>query len=142
MNVQRAFCLLLAASCAACDSDRAPAAGGKPGEGSGEKPADRSYRIAVIPKGTTHEFWKSIHAGAVKAEREINATSSKPRVQVDWKGPQTESDRAQQIQVVQNFIALGVDGIVLAPLDDAALLKPVQDAMSVKIPVVVFDSGL
>ena len=27
--------------------------------------------IAVIPKGTTHEFWKSIHAGAVKAQREL-----------------------------------------------------------------------
>src|SRR3990172_625039 len=27
--------------------------------------------IAVIPKGTTHEFWKSIHAGAIKAEREL-----------------------------------------------------------------------
>ena len=23
----------------------------------------KGYTIAVIPKGTTHEFWKSIHAG-------------------------------------------------------------------------------
>ena len=29
------------------------------------------YKIAVIPKGTTHEFWKSINAGAVKAQREL-----------------------------------------------------------------------
>jgi len=26
-------------------------------------------RIAVIPKGMTHEFWKSIHAGALRAAR-------------------------------------------------------------------------
>ena len=33
--------------------------------------AAETYNIAVIPKGTTHEFWKSINAGAVKSQREI-----------------------------------------------------------------------
>ena len=33
----------------------------------------KTYTIAVIPKGTTHEFWKSIHAGAVKAQQELKA---------------------------------------------------------------------
>ncbi|MBI5775364.1 MAG: sugar ABC transporter substrate-binding protein, partial [Verrucomicrobia bacterium] len=28
--------------------------------------ADKTYNIAVIPKGTSHEFWKSIHAGAIQ----------------------------------------------------------------------------
>jgi ribose transport system substrate-binding protein len=101
----------------------------------------KTHRIAVIPKGTTHEFWKSIHAGAVKAEREVNAAGG-IQVKVEWKGPQKEDDRAQQIQVVQNFIAAGVSGIVLAPLDDTALLRPVRDAGRAKIPVVIFDSGL
>lgn len=91
--------------------------------------------IAVIPKGTTHEFWKSIHAGAVKASRELG-------VKVLWKGPQKEDDRAQQITVVEDFIARGVDGIVLAPLDDRALCRPVQEAMRERIPVVIIDSGL
>ena len=31
--------------------------------------AAETYQIAVIPKGTTHEFWKSIHAGAEKPGR-------------------------------------------------------------------------
>ena len=88
---------------------------------------DGGVRIAVIPKGTTHEFWKMIHAGAVKAEREINAGTG-PKVEVIWKGPQKEDDRSQQIQVVQNFIARRVKGICLAPLDDKALLAPVQTA--------------
>lgn len=106
----------------------------KPSEPSGASAA-KTLRIAVIPKGTTHEFWKSIHAGAVKAGRELG-------VDVIWKGPQKEDDRAQQITVVEDFISRGVDGIVLAPLDDRALVRPVQDAVRDKIPVVVIDSGL
>ena len=59
-----------------------------------------------------------------------------------WKGPQKEDDRAQQITVVEDFVSRGVDGIVLAPLDDRALVRPVQDAARERIPVVVIDSGL
>ena len=100
-----------------------------------------TLRIAVIPKGTSHDFWKSVRAGAVKAERDINAAGG-PQVEVDWKGPLKEDDRALQIQVVQNFIAKHVNGIVLAPLDDTALLTPVRDCGSAGIPVAIIDSGL
>lgn len=113
-------------------------AGCEPGSGSSGSGA---LRIAVIPKGTTHDFWKCVHAGAVKAEREINAGGG-PAIEVIWKGPQKEDDRSQQIMVVQNFISSQVDGIVLAPLDDTALLSPVRAATGAGIPVVVFDSGL
>ncbi|MGZ5513827.1 MAG: ABC transporter substrate-binding protein [Candidatus Aminicenantales bacterium] len=106
----------------------------KPSEPSGSETA-KTLRIAVIPKGTTHEFWKSIHAGAIRAEGELG-------VKVIWKGPQKEDDRAQQITVVEDFISSGVDGIVLAPLDDRALMRPVQDAVREKIPVVIIDSAL
>ena len=95
----------------------------------------RRLTIAVIPKGTTHEFWKSIHAGAQKAADELG-------VEIIWKGPQKEDDRAQQITVVEDFINRGVAGIVLAPLDDRALRRPVLDAAREKIPVVIIDSGL
>ncbi len=95
----------------------------------------KKIQIAVIPKGTTHEFWKTIHAGAVKASRELG-------VDIIWKGPQKEDDRAQQIMVVEDFINRGVDGIVLAPLDDRALCRPVQDAVRETIPVVIIDSEL
>jgi len=91
--------------------------------------------IAVIPKGTTHIFWKSVHAGAVKASQESG-------VEVIWQGPQKEDDRQMQIEVVQNFISRGVQAIVLAPLDDAALVRPVEAAIKRKIPVVIIDSDL
>src|SRR5689334_14644585 len=70
----------------------------------------KTLQIAVVPKATSHEFWKSVHAGAVEGAREAG-------VNIIWKGPITESDREAQINVVQDFIAGGVDGICLAPLD-------------------------
>lgn len=99
-----------------------------------------TYQIAVIPKGTTHEFWKSIHAGAEKAKVELAAQGI--AVNVIWKGPLKEDDREQQVQVVENFIGRRVDGIVLAPLDNRALVGPVETATRGKIPVVIIDSGL
>jgi ribose transport system substrate-binding protein len=100
-----------------------------------EKKAE-ALRVAVIPKGTTHEFWKSIHAGAIQAERELEG------IEIVWQGPQREDDRAQQLALVENFTATGIDAIVLAPLDDRALVAPCQQAMGMGIPVVVIDSGL
>jgi len=97
--------------------------------------ASKRYKIAVIPKGTTHEFWKSVHAGAVKAGRELG-------VDIHWKGPLKEDDREAQIKVVEDFITRDVDGIVLAPLDDKALRIPVRNAVRAGIPVVIIDSGL
>lgn len=98
------------------------------------------YRIAVIPKGMTHVFWKSIHAGAIKAKQELN--DSGLEVEIIWKGPLKEEDREAQIRVVEGFITLAVSGIVLAPLDDVAMRIPVKDAVSNGIPVVIIDSGL
>ena len=102
--------------------------------------ADKTYTIAVIPKGTTHEFWQSIHAGTIKAQRELAGQGTK--VEVIWKGPLREDDRDQQIQVVENFMARRVSGIVLAPLDSQALVKPVANAVAAGVPVVIMDSDL
>jgi ribose transport system substrate-binding protein len=98
------------------------------------------FQIAVIPKGTTHEYWKSINAGAVKAERELRAAGT--NVTIIWKGPLLEDDREQQIQVVENFIGRNVSAIVLAPLDSRALVAPVEEAVHAGIPVIVIDSAL
>ena len=96
---------------------------------------NKRLTVAVIPKGTIHEFWKTVHAGAEMAGREMG-------VDILWKGSLKEDDREAQISVVENIITRQVDGIVLAPLDDAALRRPVDEAMRSDIPVVIFDSGL
>lgn len=117
--------VLLASGCGKPESDKQ--------EGKTEK--DKTPTIAVIPKGTTHEYWKSVHAGAKKAAEEMN-------VKIIWKGPLKEDDRNAQISVVENFITGGVAGIVLAPLDDTALRMPVHNAVQNDIPVVIIDSSL
>src|SRR5687767_4932620 len=96
--------------------------------------------IAVIPKGTSHEFWKSIHAGAMKAQQELEQKGQP--IKVIWKGTLREDDREEQIKVVENFISQRVDGIVLAPLDNRALIAPVERAIRGRVPVVIIDSGL
>lgn len=101
------------------------------GAGAGDAPG----KIAVIPKGTTHVFWKSVEAGAVAAGRETG-------MEIVWKGPLKENDRAQQIAIVEQLISQGVKAIVLAPLDDTALLRPVRAAAAKKIPVIIIDSAL
>jgi ABC-type sugar transport system substrate-binding protein len=105
-------------------------------DGDSEKPMNVKYRIAVIPKGTTHEYWKSVHAGAAQAAKEAG------NVEIFWKGPLQENDTEGQINVVQEFITKKVDGLVLAPLDSQALIAPVKDAQRQGIPTVIFDSGL
>lgn len=100
------------------------------------EPENKKYDIAVIPKGTSHEFWNSVHAGAHNAAVELG------NVRIYWKGPIREDDADGQIDVVRDFITKKVDGICLAPLDSQALLEVVQEAHSAGIPTVVFDSNL
>jgi ribose transport system substrate-binding protein len=97
---------------------------------------EKKLRIAVIPKGTTHEFWKSVHAGAARAAKEMG------NIEVIWKGPQLETEREKQISIMQGFVTARVDGICLAPNDSQALVEYVNAAAQQKIPVVIFDSGL
>jgi ribose transport system substrate-binding protein len=97
--------------------------------------AGKGIKIAVIPKGSTHSYWKSVQAGALKAGEDLG-------VVILWQGPQKEDDRQLQIQVVQNFISRRVNAIVLAPLDDKSLVQPVHTAVQKGIPVVIIDSGL
>lgn len=112
------------------------------GCGDRQRGAERPLTLAVIPKGTTHDFWRSIHAGAVKAARELSAEDGGAPVRIIWKGPLREDDREQQIQVVEGFISQGVQGIVLAPLDDRALVRPVEEARRAGVPTVIIDSRL
>lgn len=99
-----------------------------------------ALRVAVIPKGSTHEHWQRVRIGAEKAAAELTAEGT--AVEIIWKGPLREDDREQQVQVVEGFISEGVAGLVLAPLDSRALVRPVEEAARAGIPTVVFDSAL
>jgi len=110
------------------------ACGGSP-EDAGGTDAGSQPRVVVIPKGTTHVFWQAVDAGAKDA-------GAKAGLDVLFKGPLQESDRAGQKQLMQQFIGEGVAGIALAPLDHKALVPDVARARQKGIPVVIFDSAL
>jgi ribose transport system substrate-binding protein len=83
---------------------------------------------------------KSIHAGANKAAKDLAASGT--RISIIWKAPLREDDREQQVQVVEGFLNQKIDGIVLAPFDRRALVRPVEEAKRAGIPTVVVDSAL
>ena len=124
--MKKIFVLALLAMTTAC---------GGGGTGKGGSGGVNGITIAVIPKGTSHVFWQSIHAGAQKAATDLG-------VSIIWRGPLREDDRDAQVSEVEGFISRGISGICLAPLDETALVPPVQEALRQKVPVVIFDSGL
>jgi ribose transport system substrate-binding protein len=92
-------------------------------------------QIAVIPKGITHIFWESIRRGAEKAGAEAG-------VKIFWNGPEREGNREMQIQIIEDFITQKVAGIVLAPIDNKALVPSVEKIYDKNIPCVIIDSGI
>ena len=96
---------------------------------------DNQRRIAVIPKGITHIFWESIRRGAEKAGVEAG-------VKIFWNGPEREGNREVQIQIIEDFITQKVSGIVLAPIDNKALVPSVEKIYARNIPCVIIDSGI
>ena len=124
-----ALAAALLGGAAACRDKGAPPAAGSAAAKS------KTLTLAVIPMGTTHEFWKAIHAGALTAARELG-------VEIIWKGPFREDDRSEQVQIVETLTNAGVDAIILTPMDDRALVPPVEEAARAGIPTVIFNSAL
>lgn len=91
--------------------------------------------IAVIPKATTHSYWKAAQAGAERAGKEFG-------VKIEWQGPLDDSKIADQIGIFNNLAASGMSGILLAPCDDKALAPMVRNVSKRGVPVAIFDSPL
>src|SRR5262249_28090899 len=83
----------------------------------------KKISIALIPKGDTDAYFRAVESGARKAAKELG-------VEMAWKGPLRMDDRSGQIQIVEQFVSEGKSGIVLAPLDETALKRPVDEAMA------------
>jgi len=126
-------CLMVLATILGCSGGQRSSS---PAGSANDASATKKFRIAVIPKASTHEFWKSVHAGAENAAKELG------NVEIIWKAPAHDDDRAEQINLVQDFVTRGVDGICLAPIDSQALVDTVKYTKQAGIPTVIFDSGL
>jgi ribose transport system substrate-binding protein len=99
------------------------------------------YRVAVIPKGLTHEFWQSIHRGAERAAADLKEQRG-VAVEIIWDGPNKESDAEEQIKIINRQLAAKVSGLVLAPQHSKTMVAPVERAVQQGVPVVIIDSGL
>ncbi len=129
-----------AAGCVRDTETTAPSAPNTPptgasSPGGGKKGATDKLKIAVVPKGTTHEFWQTVHAGAKAAGEELNC-------EILWNGPKAETEIQEQIDIINNYASQGVDGVSMAACDKEALVKTVDDLEAKGIPVVTIDSGI
>jgi len=89
----------------------------------------------VIPKGTAHVFWQSVHAGAAAAGQEFHA-------EILWDGPPNETDYSRQLEIFDSMLNRHVDGVVVAAADKTILNASLDRAARENVPVVVFDSAV
>lgn len=92
-------------------------------------------RIAVIPKGESHDFWKSVHYGAAQAGEQYG-------VEIVWQGTPNEKQEHEQRKIAETLISQDVDGICLAPINRTIGGDIVTTAKRKGIPTVIFDSGI
>jgi ribose transport system substrate-binding protein len=103
--------------------------------------SDAKYRVVVIPKGLTHEFWQSIHRGAEQAGVDLREKLGFG-VNVKWDGPLEENQTQAQLSIIDRNLAARIQGIVLAPQHSQAMVPAVERAVKEGVPVLVIDSGL
>ena len=92
-------------------------------------------KIELVSKGYQHEFWRSVEAGAKKAGEELG-------VEVNFIGPEKETEIGKQVGMVENAINKKVSALGIAALDPDALAVVAKKAMDAQIPVVTFDSNV
>ena len=83
--------------------------------------------LAAIPKSTGGEFWETVGRGAQHAAKDLGVT-------LKWEGTVTETEIAEQNKIIENMVNLGVQGIALAPLNQKAMRKQVENALPREFP--------
>ncbi len=91
--------------------------------------------IAVIPKSVGLDYWSKVHAGAECAVSQMRG------VKVTWNGVTDETDIVGQRNLLTNYIAQGVNGLVYAATDSTAMSEISTSATKAGIKVVSIDSG-
>jgi ribose transport system substrate-binding protein len=91
--------------------------------------------LAVIPKSVGLDYWSKVHAGATCAASQLRGVS------VTWNGVTDETDVVGQLNLLNNYIAQGVNGLVYAATDATAMTQVSTSATKAGIKVVGIDSG-
>ena len=93
--------------------------------------------FALVPKNMNNPFFDQARDGCKKAEAE-----SAGKFKCDYIGPGEHGGGEEQVQVVLDLIARGVDGIAVSPSNAAAMGKALEKAKEANIPVLTWDSDL
>ncbi len=91
--------------------------------------------FALVPKAMNNPFFDLARDGCMKAQEEIDG------VECLYIGPGEHTEQ-EQIQIVQDLITRGVDGIAVAPSNAPAMARVLRSAQSAGIPVITWDSDL
>jgi ribose transport system substrate-binding protein len=101
---------------------------------------EQTVVLAVVLKGSQHQYWKSVTAGTAEAERDLQLQGM--RVRLIRRSPLRDDGHEEQLRILENVLQQGVQGLILAPCSPVALAAPVEAAARVGIPTVVIDSRL
>jgi ribose transport system substrate-binding protein len=131
--------LAMAVVVAAFAALAAACGGGQPqaGSGPGAKTASGPPRVALVMKSLANEFFVTMADGARAHQAAHPADYS-----LIVNGIRNESDLAQQVALVEQMMAQGVDAIVIAPADSKALVPVLAKAQKQGIVVVNIDNKL
>jgi ribose transport system substrate-binding protein len=112
-----------------------PGAGSQPAATTGAGTVGADTYIPLISKGFQHQFWQAVKLGAENAGKELG-------VQVNFIGPESESQVDKQIEMLEAELNKNPDAICFAALDSKAAVPLLERAKAANIPVVGFDSGV
>lgn len=93
------------------------------------------YKIYLITKSTSTEFWRSVFAGANAAKAEYN-------VNLVIRGPDTEENYAGQNMYIQEAIRNHADAIVFSAISYTENAAAIDEAAEAGIKIVVIDSDV
>ncbi|MGH6886002.1 MAG: sugar-binding protein [Geminicoccales bacterium] len=96
----------------------------------------QDYTFALVPKAMNNPFFDLARDGCKKAEEESNGT-----IECLYIGP-SEHTEAQQVQIVQDLITRGVDGIAVSPSNAPAIARALERAKEAGIPTMTWDADL
>ena len=100
--------------------------------------ARRKITIAWIPKGLNNPVFEVGRSGAIAKAAELSAAGPVD-VEVLYTGP-VDSDGSEQVRVIDDAVARGVNAIAISCDDPTACIDPINRAVNAGIPVMTWDA--
>ena len=97
--------------------------------------ANEAYEFPMMVKSFQSTYWDAAQEGMKKASEELGVTY-KPQ------GPNSESDIADQVNMINTAIASNPVGLGLAACDTSSVTDALKTCAEKGIPVVTFDTGI